>query len=151
MPRTHHSPGRKQLLLTLRLFVTLFDRQVLDLIDAVERLKKSIVEGGVSLGKVEQAVGNVAQGIDVYLILAVSSRLVSHLPFLWGLASQVEAGRSLVHISVPVVGQRGERVLTRDGKSTCGERREKQQSSTQALSLSLFSLVRNLLLGDGYA
>lgn len=46
---------------------------MLDLIDAVERLKKGIVEGGVSLGQVEQAVGKVASGIDVYLILAVSS------------------------------------------------------------------------------
>lgn len=45
---------------------------MLDLIDAVERLKKGIVEGGVSLGHVEQAVGKVASGIDVYLILAVS-------------------------------------------------------------------------------
>lgn len=45
---------------------------MLDLIDAVERLKKGIVEGGVSLGQVEQAVGKVASGIDVYLILAVS-------------------------------------------------------------------------------
>lgn len=48
---------------------------MLDLIDAVERLKKGIVEGGVSLGQVEQAVGKVASGIDVYLILAVSRLL----------------------------------------------------------------------------
>lgn len=47
----------------------------MDLIDAVERLKKTIVEGGVSLGKVEQAVGKVAEGIDVYLILAVRGGL----------------------------------------------------------------------------
>lgn len=47
----------------------------MDLIDAVERLKKTIVEGGVSLGTVEQAVGKVAEGIDVYLILAVRGGL----------------------------------------------------------------------------
>lgn len=46
----------------------------------MERLKKGIVEGGVSLGKVEQAVGKVAEGIDVYLILAVSCTLSAFFP-----------------------------------------------------------------------
>ncbi|CAM9536600.1 unnamed protein product [Pylaiella littoralis] len=53
--------------------------QVLDLIDAVERLKKSIVEGGVPLGTVEQAVGKVAESIDVYLILAASESMLGFL------------------------------------------------------------------------
>lgn len=48
--------------------------QVLDLLDAVESLKVGIMNGdGVALNKVEQAVGKVAGGIDVYLILAVSA------------------------------------------------------------------------------
>lgn len=39
----------------------------------MEGLKNGIWEGDiVTLGKVEQAVGKVAEGIDVYLILAVS-------------------------------------------------------------------------------
>lgn len=54
---------------------------MLDLIDAVERLKKSIVEGGVPLGTVEQAVGKVAESIDVYLILAVRGGLILHVAF----------------------------------------------------------------------
>lgn len=46
----------------------------------MERLKKSIVDGGVSLGTVEQAVGKVAEGIDVYLILAVRGGLLYGAP-----------------------------------------------------------------------
>lgn len=47
---------------------------MLDLLEAVESLKVGIRNGdGVALGRVEQAVGKVAQGIDVYLILAVSA------------------------------------------------------------------------------
>lgn len=46
--------------------------KVLQLLEAVESLKEGIVTGdSVALGKVEQAVGKVAQCIDVYLILAV--------------------------------------------------------------------------------
>jgi len=52
---------------------------VLDLIDAVERLRKAVVppkeavvERKIAMDKVERAVGKVAEGIDVYLILAVS-------------------------------------------------------------------------------
>lgn len=46
--------------------------QVLDLLEAVEGLKIGIMNGdGVALDKVEEAVGRVAGGIDVYLILAV--------------------------------------------------------------------------------
>ncbi|MEP2765306.1 MAG: hypothetical protein ABJP39_14360, partial [Marinobacter alexandrii] len=48
--------------------------QVLDLLEAVEGLKAGIMNGdGVALDKVEQAVGKVARGIDVYLILAVGA------------------------------------------------------------------------------
>lgn len=47
---------------------------MLDLLEAVESLKVGIRNGdGVALGRVEQAVGKVAQGIDIYLILAVSA------------------------------------------------------------------------------
>lgn len=46
--------------------------KVLDLLEAVEGLKEGIWKGDSrTLGKVEQAVGKVAERIDVYLILAV--------------------------------------------------------------------------------
>lgn len=49
---------------------------MLELLEAMESLKEGIVKGdSVALGKVEQAVDKVAQGIDVYLILAVRYRL----------------------------------------------------------------------------
>lgn len=55
--------------------------KVLQLLEAIESLKEGIVTGdSVALGKVEQAVGKVAQGIDVYLILAVRIGLIYTFP-----------------------------------------------------------------------
>lgn len=52
--------------------------KVLELLDAAENVKAGVMNGDeVVIGKVEKAVGKVAMGIDIYLILAVSRLIFS--------------------------------------------------------------------------